>query len=103
MNWTVIRLAIGVFWLFLGGAILVWEGQQGKPLIGHLPFSTGWLAIFIAVYNFLRAFTSWLMDRQRRRAKEPERPKPMETTQPDKPVVNPTFQFDKPVSPPETK
>ena len=103
MNWTVIRLAVGVFWLFFGAVALYVDAGREKPIIGGLPFSIGWVAIFVAAYNILRAGTAWLLERPRRPAEEADEAKPMDMTQPDKPVVNPNFQFDKPAGPPETK
>jgi hypothetical protein len=49
-----INLPLGVFWLFLGGAILIYESINGPFAPRPLNVSLGWWLILLSLYNWMK-------------------------------------------------
>jgi len=97
-----INLPLGVFWLFLGGAMLAYEYAYGRPVPHFAGVSLGWWVILLSLYNWSKvARALWTMRRPADTEEEevPEttlarREKPARDTPPD-----PNFQFTDPPPP----
>jgi hypothetical protein len=67
------NLLFGIVWVIAGVAILVWQFATNTPLfyinVGF-PFSTGWLALMLGAYNFVRWYSIRSYRRQRKEAEE---------------------------------
>jgi hypothetical protein len=67
------NLIWGILWLVAGVAILVWQTVTNTPLfyinIGF-PLSSGWLAMMLGAYNFVRWYSIRSYRRQRQEAEE---------------------------------
>jgi hypothetical protein len=102
-----INLPLGVFWLFLGGAILAYEYGYGRPVPHFLDISLGWWVLLLSLYNWSKvARALWFM---RKPAEEPEEDQP-ETTlarrdkAPREQTPDPNFKFtDQPPPAPDNK
>lgn len=96
-----LNLFLAIFWLFLGGGLLIADFTTGKvqmpiPLLGNM--SAGWFVLVLTVYNLLRWWSQ--------RGPQPSRSGPVNPlrvprrTDPDDPG-NPAFDFrDRPPQPP---
>ena len=95
-----LNLLLAVFWLFLGGALIVVSG--GNPdspfTIRGTQISGGWIAVFLAVYNLVRW---WVATASAPRADPPRPPRPQAGPPRPLPEPDPTFDFTKPSPPPE--
>ncbi len=70
-----VKLLVAVFWLLVGGSLIFWQWiQPGKTFLtlGNTGISAGWLAILLALYNFIRWWSGRSYLAQRRAWEEAE-------------------------------
>ena len=89
---SLIHLFIALFWLAVGLILFFWPGLPRWQIL-DTGWSIGWVAIFLAGYNFLRW---WLTSRQQRPRHESEQEQP-----PAPREYHPEFDFNKD-EPPKT-
>jgi hypothetical protein len=97
------NLIFGILWLLAGVAILVWQFVTNTPLfyinVGF-PFSTGWLALMLGAYNFVRWYSIRSFRRQRKEVEEEWQRRQREHRAAERAereeAPNPEFDFSKP-------
>jgi hypothetical protein len=100
MSSIIINMSLAVFWLFLGGAILISEWIGGPIVRGPFDISLGWWCLLLAVFNCVRVLGIYYTQRRRQMqidADEPAR-RPFAHREPrrhDEPP-DPNFQFTEP-------
>jgi hypothetical protein len=103
MQGIIISLSLAVFWLCLGGTILIYEWLNGPLTYRPLNVSLGWWCLALSAYNWLRVARTWSSVKERQPAAPAEsslaRRGPHKPEQPP----DPNFQFTDSPAKPEDK
>jgi hypothetical protein len=68
MTAVIVNLILAVFWLLIGGVLLVIEWQTGQvAFAGIRGINVGWLMILFCAFNLFRAGYNWSYMKRRQR------------------------------------